>query len=214
MADETAQPRKIYTPRANNSAAPRQRSTRLSFILLGFAAVLSLGVTSWLGFLNQRDDVTLEAKEIKIVNAGEVELTGARYRGLSPSGKPYEITASQANEAQDGSGRVDMTLPTAVITLHSGSIVNLQSDKGVFNKQSDIVNLSGTVTITQPDRNLRLNTEALQADLKAGNMQSDVPVLVQDSNRRINADSMQAFDNGARIIFGGAARMIINHDDS
>ena len=45
-------------------------------------------------------------------------------------------------------------------------------------------------------------------------MQSDVPVEVQDIDRRINADSMKVYDNGARIIFGGAAKMVIKNSNA
>ena len=44
-------------------------------------------------------------------------------------------------------------------------------------------------------------------------MHSDVAVHVQDIDRRINADSMQVYDNGARIVFGGAAKMIIKNSN-
>ena len=68
--------------------------------------------------------------------------------------------------------------------------------------------------MTQPDRNLRLDTEALEANLKAGEMHSDVAVQVQDIDRRINADSMQVYDDGARIVFGGTAKMIIKNSNA
>ncbi|MDP4925800.1 MAG: LPS export ABC transporter periplasmic protein LptC, partial [Alphaproteobacteria bacterium] len=136
------------------------------------------------------------------------------YRGLTPAGKPYEITAAKANEATDGSGRVDMDQPTAVLMMRNGSLVKLQSNSGIFNKQTDIVSMSGAVVVTQPDRNLRLDTETLEANLKAGEMYSDVPVQVQDIDRRINADSIRVYDNGARIVFGGAAKMIIKNSNT
>ena len=63
----------------------------------------------------------------------------------------------------------------------------------------------------QPDRQLRLDTEILEANLKAGEMHSDVPVLVQDIDRRVNADSMKVYDSGSRIIFGGTTKMIIKN---
>ena len=97
--------------------------------------------------------------------------------------------------------------------MRNGSLVNLQSNAGVFNKQTDIVSMSGAVVVTQPDRNLRLDTEALEANLKAGEMHSDVAVQVQYIDRRINANSMQVYDNGARIVFGGAAKMIIKNSN-
>ena len=71
--------------------------------------------------------------------------------------------------------------------------------------------MSGAVVVIQPDRQLRLDTEILEANLKAGEMHSDVPVLVQDVDRRINADSMKVYDSGSRIIFGGTTKMIIKN---
>ena len=71
--------------------------------------------------------------------------------------------------------------------------------------------MSGAVVMKQPDRQLRLDTEILEANLKAGEMHSDVPVLVQDIDRRINADSMKVYDSGSRIVFGGTTKMIIKN---
>jgi LPS export ABC transporter protein LptC len=107
-----------------------------------------------------------------------------------------------------------MDQPTAVLIMRNGSLVNMHANSGIFNKQTDIVSMSGAVVVTQPDRNLRLDTEALEANLKAGEMHSDVPVQVQDIDRRINADSMQVYDDGARIVFGGAAKMIIKNSNA
>ena len=211
MADINSARKSRFTPRTKTAQTTSERRYPLSLLLVGVGAVLTLAVASWLGLLANGKDVSLEIKEVKRAESGEVQLTGARYRGLTPAGKPYEITAAKANEAPDGSGRVDMDQPTAVLTMRNGSLVTIQSNAGVFNKQTDIVFMSGAVVVTQPDRNLRLDTEALEADLKAGKMHSDVAVQVQDIDRRINADSMQVYNNGARIVFGGAAKMIIKN---
>ena len=100
-----------------------------------------------------------------------------------------------------------------MFTLRNGSIVNLKSNVGVFNKQTNTVLMSGAVVVVQPDRQLRLDTETLEANLKVGEMHSDVAVFVQDIDRRINADSMKVYDSGSLIIFGGKTKMIIKKDD-
>ena len=214
MAETNSARKSRFTPRAKPAQTGSERRFPLSLLLVGVGAVLTLAVASWLGLLANGKDVSLEITEVKRAESGEVQLTGARYRGLTPTGKPYEITAAKANEASDGSGRVDMDQPSAVLIMRNGSVVHLQSNSGVFNKQTDIVSMSGAVVMTQPDRNLRLDTEALEANLKAGEMHSDVAVQVQDIDRRINADSMQVYDNGARIVFGGAAKMIIKNSNA
>jgi LPS export ABC transporter protein LptC len=214
MAEKNSARKSRFTPRTKTAQTNIERRYPLSLLLVGVGAVLTLAVASWLGLLANGKDVSLEIKELKTAESGEVQLTGARYRGLTPAGKPYEITAAKANEATDGSGRVDMDQPTAVLIMRDGSLVNLQSNSGIFNKQTDIVSMSGAVVVTQPDRNLRLDTETLEANLKAGEMYSDVPVQVQDIDRRINADSIRVYDNGARIVFGGAAKMIIKNSNT
>ena len=214
MAETNSARKSRFTPRTKTAQTTSERRYPLSLLLVGVGAVLTLAVASWLGLLANGKDVSLEIKELKTAESGEVQLTGARYRGLTPAGKPYEITAAKANEATDGSGRVDMDQPTAVLMMRNGSLVKLQSNSGIFNKQTDIVSMSGAVVVTQPDRNLRLDTETLEANLKAGEMYSDVPVQVQDIDRRINADSIRVYDNGARIVFGGAAKMIIKNSNT
>ena len=214
MTEKTSQRRRNFAPRHTADAAPRRQSMRLSLVLISVAAGLAVGVTSWLGFLNDRTDSKLEIKSVEIAETGEVELTGARYRGLLPSGRPYEITAEQANEAQDGSGLVNLTQPTAAVTMRNGSLVNIRSNDGVFNKNQDLIKMRGGVVVTQPDRNLRLETETLHANLKAGEMQASSAVIVRDNTREITADNMQVFENGARIIFGGSTRMTINSGEN
>ena len=130
-----------FTPRAKAAQTTSERRYPLSLFLVGIGAVLTLAVAIWLGLLANGKDVSLEIKKVKRAESGEVQLTGARYRGLTPAGKPYEITAAKANEAPDGSGRVDMDQPTAVLIMRNGSLVNMQSKSGIFNKQTDIVSM-------------------------------------------------------------------------
>ena len=214
MTETLQSKRSRLTPRTKPLRSPTERRLPLSLLLLGLGAALALAVTSWLGFVDSNKDVSLEIKEVKKAETGKVELTGARYRGLTPNGKPYEITSALANEATDGSGRVEMDKPTATVTMQNGSVVNLRSEEGIFNKQTNIVTMTGKVVVLQPDRNLQLDTEALRADIGAGEMQSNVPIRFQDIDRRINADSMKVYNNGSRIIFGGTATMIIKNSNT
>ena len=209
MTERQALKQSRFTPRYKETDTQSQRRLPLSLVLLFVSAVLAVAVTSWLSFLSDSKDVSLEIKVVEKPETGEVQLTGARYRGLTPSGKHYEITATLANESTDGSGRIDLDEPAALVTMRNGAIVNLRSDVGIFNKQTDVVKMSGSVVVLQPDRKLRLDTEELEANLEAGEMHSNLPVLVQDVDRRINADSMKVYNDGSRIVFGGTTKMII-----
>ena len=198
-----------YTPRKRSVQDKQRPSKRLSVVLVGIGVAVSLLVASWLGFLHQSGDSKLEIKDVTVANNGEIALTGARYRGFTSSGQPFLITADQASEANDGSGRIDMQRPRATITTKNDKIIKLQSKYGVFDQPSDIVDLAGDVVVTHPAKNLRLASDALLADLKLGEMHSLVPVVVTDDTRRVDAETMTVFDNGDRILFGGTTRMVM-----
>ena len=201
--------RRQFTPRTRSVQDEQRPSRRLSVVLVGVGVAITLVVASWLGFLHQSGDSKLEIKEVKIANSGEIALTGARYQGVTSSGQPFLITADQASEANDGSGRIDMQQPRATITMKNGQIIKLQSNYGVFDQPNDVVDMAGDVVVTQPAKNLKLASDALFADLKLGEMRSLVPVTVTDDARRIDAETMTVFDNGDRIQFGGTARMVM-----
>ena len=201
--------RRQFTPRTRSVQDEQRPSRRLSVVLVGVGVAVTLVVASWLGFLHQSGDSKLEIKEVKIANSGEIALTGARYQGVTSSGQPFLITADQASEANNGSGRIDMQQPRATITMKNGQIIKLQSNYGVFDQPDDVVDMAGDVVVTQPAKNLKLASDALFADLKLGEMRSLVPVTVTDDARRIDAETMTIFDNGDRIQFGGTARMVM-----
>ena len=198
-----------FTPRTRSVQDEQRPSRRLSVVLLGIGVAVSLLVASWLGFLHQSSDSKLEIKDVKISNSGEIALTGARYQGITSSGQPFFITADQASEANNGSGLIDMQQPRATITMKNGQIIKLQSNYGAFDQPDNIVDMAGNVVVVQPARNLTLTSDSLFADLKLGEMRSLVPVTVTDDARRIDAETMTVFDNGDRILFGGAARMVM-----
>ena len=206
---QSSSKRRQFTPRTRSVQDEQRPSRRLSVVLVGVGVAVTLVVASWLGLLHQSGDSKLEIKEVKIANSGEIALTGARYQGVTSSGQPFLITADQASEANDGSGRVDMQQPRATITMKNGQIIKLQSNYGVFDRPGDVVDMAGDVIVTQPAKNLKLVSDALFADLKLGEMRSLVPVTVTDVAWRIDAETMTVFDNGDRILFGGTARLVM-----
>lgn len=209
MASTPSSKRRQYTPRTRSVQDERRPSRRVSVVLVSIGVALTLMVASWLGFLHQSGDKKLEIKDVRIANSGEITLTGARYQGITSSGQPFLITADQASEADDGSGRIDMQQPRATITMKNGQIIKLRSNFGVFDQPDNVVDMFGDVIVIQPMKNLKLLSNALLADLKLGEMRSIVPVTVIDDVRRIDAQTMTISDNGDRILFGGTTRMVM-----
>ena len=210
MASTPSSPqRRQFTPRARSAGDEPRGTRRLSVILLSIGAAITLLVAGWLGLLHDASDSKLEIKDVTIEDSGEITLTGARYQGVTSDGQPFHVTADRASEVSDGSGRIDMQQPRATITMKNGQVTQLQSNYAIFDQPNDQVDMTGSVVVLQPSKNLKLTSEALSADLQLGEMRSLVPVIVTDDKRRIDAASMNVFDNGKRILFRGTARMVI-----
>ena len=209
MASMPSSKRRQYTPRTRSVQDEQRPSRRLSVVLVCIGVAVTLVVASWLGFLHQSGDNKLEIKDVSIANSREITLTGARYQGVTSSGQPFLITADQASETDDGSGRIDMQQPRATITMKNGQIIKIRSNFGVFDQPDNVIDMFGGVIVIQPMKNLKLFSNALLADLKLGEMHSIEPVTVIDDARRIDAQTMIVSDDGDRILFGGTTRMVM-----
>ena len=78
MTDAPASKRSLFTPRRKTIDTQSQRRLPLSLLLLGIGAALTVGVSSWLGFLANGKDVSLEITEVEGTEQGAVLLSGAR----------------------------------------------------------------------------------------------------------------------------------------
>lgn len=209
MAEEhgTDQPTPKFAPRARQ-ADPERRNFRTSLLFIGLGVVMSLGIVLWLGLFNQQDEIRLEISDIKVDETGDVELTGAVYRGQTARGDPFEITADVARERENGV--VDLSSPTAELLRASGDVLNVTSITGVYFPDLTEIDLIGDVVITSRDTGLVMLAEVIHANLEDGRMNTDRPVRVENHRGVILAGGMQVTDRGGIIIFTDKPRMTLN----
>ena len=77
-----------------------------------------------------------------------------------------------------------------------------------FPKRGEI-DLAGDVVITSRDTGLVMTSQAITANLDAGEMISEEAVRVENDNGFVVADSMQVKDRGDRIVFAGNPRLTL-----
>ena len=111
-----------FAPR-DRQTEPETRRIRASLLFLGLGVLLTFGTVLWLGLFNQQDEIRLEISDLKVDETGDVELTGAIYRGQTARGEPFEITADVAREREDGV--VDLSSPTAQLRQASGDVMDI-----------------------------------------------------------------------------------------
>ncbi len=195
-----------FAPREQDKDAGR-RPVRSSILFISLGLVLTFVTVLWLGFFTQPAEIKLEVTDVKIDDAGDIELTGAIYKGRNENGEAFEVTAKIASERS--SGAVDMESPTAQLFRNDGDLIDLSSQNGLYFPDSSRIELDGDVVMTSQDMGLTLLALSLSANLADGSMFSEEPVRVERSDGIVTANAMEVTGKGKRIIFKGNARMTL-----
>ena len=195
-----------FAPREQDIDAGRQ-PVRASILFISLGLVLTFVTVLWLGFFTQPAEIKLEVTDVKIDDAGDIELTGAIYKGRTENGEAFEVTAKIASERS--SGAVDMESPTAQLFRNDGDLIDLSSQYGLYFPDSSRIELDGDVVMTSQDMRLTLLALSLSANLADGSMFSEEPVRVERSDGFVTANAMEVTGKGKRIIFKGDARMTL-----
>ena len=195
-----------FAPREQDIDAGRQ-PVRASILFISLGLVLTFVTVLWLGFFTQPAEIKLEVTDVKIDDAGDIELTGAIYKGRTENGEAFEVTAKIASERS--SGAVDMESPTAQLFRNDGDLIDLSSQNGLYFPDSSRIELDGDVVMTSQDMGLTLLALSLSANLADGSMFSEEPVRVERSDGFVTANAMEVTGKGKRIIFKGNARMTL-----
>ena len=195
-----------FAPREQDLDAGRQ-PVRASILFISLGLVLTFVTVLWLGFFTQPAEIKLEVTDVKIDDAGDIELTGAIYKGRTENGEAFEVTAKIASERS--SGAVDMESPTAQLFRNDGDLIDLSSQNGLYFPDSSRIELDGDVVMTSQDMGLTLLALSLSANLADGSMFSEEPVRVERRDGIVTANAMEVTGKGKRIIFKGKARMTL-----
>ena len=134
-----------------------------------------------------------------------VTMQNARFAGVDSQNRSFNMTAARAVQSADDTNRVDLEKPKADITLASGAKVVIQSDAGGLQRDTQILDLVGRVTLTQ-DQDYEVHTTKARIDLKARTAAGDAAVEGRGPQGEIQAEGFEILDGGARIIFHGRSR--------
>ena len=200
-----------FTPKKRVSSAEKSTLMRPSILLTGAGLIALAAAIGWLSLFTKTNDVRVSIKNIEVADDGATQLTGARYKGTTKTGKTYEITATTAIEENNGSGIIQMVEPTGFITQSNGGRINITALNGAFSQSDNVVDLKGMVVLKQTKQNVTMTTEALLANLDAGEMQSDLPVEVTSPDAHITGQNIRVTDDGNVMMFGGTSKMILHN---
>lgn len=130
--------------------------------------------------------------------ANIVTMLNPRFTGRDANGVPYVITADTAQRNPGNAQLVDLVNPA----LDEGSTGKVQAPRGVFDQESQQLELFENVVLTDNAGN-RFETTHARMFVEENRVIGLEPLVGAGPLGQIRADSYEIQDGGARIVFKG-----------
>jgi lipopolysaccharide export system protein LptC len=203
----------VWRPRAPAEAGEVGRYSKfvgaMRIALPATAAVLLLLVLVVPQF--RGDDGRFRAGETPVVDAAvdALSMVNARYFGIDAKGQPYSITAKSVRERTGADKRIELGAPQADVTLDGGPWLSIEADSGLYDRDGDVLDLTGNVSLFQ-DQGYELHTVTATIRLKTGAATSRAPVEGQGPFGELTSAGFDLYDKGRVVVFSGPAHLVLN----
>ncbi len=183
------------------SALPRRRGfvRFMKFILPMIALATVVTVIAWPQMAKRRMAIPLTFSDVETANAALV-MNNPRYRGTDTNGQPYVVTADRAIQDPNDDKQVTLDRVQADITMTNGEWWSLNSDTGLYNGNTQLLDLFGNINV-YGDRGTEMHGHSAEINLQTKVISSDDKVWGQASFGTINANGLRVYDRGRVIVF-------------
>ncbi|MBL8643389.1 MAG: LPS export ABC transporter periplasmic protein LptC [Rhodospirillaceae bacterium] len=211
----TPEPDKVWQPRTAEVAGDVARYSKfVHYMRIGLpaaAGVLVLLVLVLPQFMgdDERFRVSAVSEAAKEAAVEALSMVNARYFGTDKKGQPFSVTAQGVKERPGNEKQVDLTGPQADITLNSGDWLSLEAASGVYDRDTETLDLAGNVSMFQ-DKGYEIHTDAVTIKLKDGTATSRAAVQSQGPFGELSAQGFDLYDKGERVVFLGPAHLTLN----
>lgn len=131
-----------------------------------------------------------------------IVMNGARFVGTDKKNEPFELLARKTRQNPDEPALVELTSLSARMTLSSGLGLTLAADSGKLDTANRILVLTGPTTLTSSD-GYKITTSEARADLEAGLVTGQHPVLAEGPFGSLSANGFEADRNARTVRFKG-----------
>lgn len=194
-------------PHAPRSGGLYSRFVGLMKIVLPLVAVGLLAAVLVWPTIEGRRDFSVSYSDVQI-RADGLEMVAPVLTGVDDQGRPYVINAKRATA--DGLEPTEVTLNdiSANLSLEDGQPVTVVAASGLYRPAEKILTLDGGVIVTLADGHV-VKLETVSLDLAKGVASSDKRVTGDGPTGHIEADRLQATDNGHLLRFEGNVKVLI-----
>lgn len=196
---------------------PLYRSGYSRFVLFAkyalpiVAGVVMVLVVIWPELKTEPEKFAIGLSDVKIETAGGQRVINARFTGVDSENRPFSITAASVVQAGSDDNGIELTQPQADVTLAGDSWVAIAAPKGIFNRDKEILDLSGGVDLFHDD-GYEFRTEVARLNFSTSAASGDSPIRGQGPFGTIEAEGFRIIGTGDSIFFTGKSRMLVYPD--
>ena len=183
----------------------------MKLLLPTVATLLIVLVAVWPQLDEQNRRFRIGPAEIDRDAARNLNMVNARYTGVDDERRPFTVTADAANQKAANSPLIALAMPKADIVMEDGSWLALTAQDGIYDKDVQVLQLTGEVNLYH-DKGYEFRTDSATFDLKAGDAHGVDPVAGQGPFGQLNAEGFVIYNRGARVVFTGKAKLILQPD--
>lgn len=150
----------------------------------------------------------LGVSKITIHDTGGQQIVNPRFSSTDSNQRPFNLTADTAFQQKDDPNLVDLAFPKADLTAKAGTWMAISAETGMFNRQSEVLDLKGAISLFH-DSGYELKTTVAQIDMAAGTAKGDVPISGHGPGGTVNGSGFRILERGKTMIFTGKSKMIL-----
>lgn len=206
--DKPRQRRRVDVPQRRRPAARASRLVAFMKLVLPATALAIVGLTlAWPQFLPD-GEFRIGESTMAGVNIDGLVMDNPRYVGIDEKRRPYQVSATTASQHSKSDDLVYLDDPKADIVVSETGWVAMTARTGIYDKTAETVALSGGVTVFY-DRGYEFQSQTAQVNLRDGTAQSDDSVTGHGEAGEIIAEGFRLYDRGARVLFTGRSRAVL-----
>ncbi len=180
----------------------------LKVVLPVIGVALLCMVSVWPRLPMLLESVRVGFPAIDLREARELRMVNPRYAGLDRYNRPYAVTAAIGRQVPDRNDVMALERPRAVMTVRSGASVSLTAATGIYQSQTQLLDLFENVTLLHQD-GTRFVTRRAHLNVSDNTAEGHEPVEGHGPSGDITGEGFLILSKGETIIFTGQSSLVL-----
>ncbi len=176
--------------------------------LPAFGGALLLLIAAWPRLYPLLDSVRQGFAAIDLREARELKMLNPRYAGTDRLNRPYVVTAAVGRQVPNHDNLMSLERPRGEMIVHGGAKVVVTAATGIYQSQTQLLDLFDDVTMTHQDGS-RFVTRRAHADFSDNTAEGHDPIEGHGPSGDIWGQGFRILDKGDTIIFTGRSRALL-----